>query len=637
MLKKLTGGSKKVEEESGGDVNDAGLLASFERQGFTPAKRLLELVANSIDAIYAVIANISNYPGKILFDIQKDYIKIIDNGIGMTNENSKKMWSVFRENNSSNKSRGVSGLGSKPALEGLSNRTEVKIFTRTADGEYRCIIIPWDKMYEQLTYTGMIKFRHMTYDEQHTFIAERSDKNNLMIHNSVVQGTTICIKRNSVLEDLIDDNFTDIMKSNLTNPLDRIDCIFGKENNIIEFCYKKYGKKDVDSLLLYDYFGQENNKYYTGVNTEYVEEYYKKGDNPRFIYTSSLDGKKYEINIHSRKGNVPQYKKKAELALSTSGWTLVGRYAVTTALLKCDSIFDEDNPIAISAAKRIDGYSKEFIGDTNNKEGWKYISKLKIVRNNQLIGYCDIPDKDEGSSRGTGRSMFDTLIQTEISFDPVSTHANIQDKTIGIQQNKNQFDGKAVPINLLRLVKHIRNIKADEVWEYFEYILEGNASTISDNNTVDDSCDETPVTPVTAPVAPNKLSIKKPKKTKVEPAKEHMTTISEKTDENNSVEYNTPIVSNPIIVNPTVQQNKSFITENYISTIISPSEEYVPTEGHLDIVSDLDSIISEETPVNTTPKNAVFASVLLEKIDPFNYYTKQQLLDIINSIEFPSI
>lgn len=623
MLKMLTGSKKGGNvEKKAGKFNQAGILASFERQGFTPAKRLLEIVANSIDAIYRVISTVPEYPARIMFEILKDTIKIIDNGSGMDESDAENMWDAFRENNSSYKSRGVSGLGSKPALEGLSCRTEVRIFTRKADGDFICIIIPWDKIYDQMLYTDMITIRTMTNDEQHTFINERTS--NSMVHKLSVQGTTICIKRNSMLEDLIDDNFTDIMKSNLMNPLDRIDCIFGKESKVIDFCYKKYGKKEPVSLLLYDYFGQDNTKYYTGVNIEYIDEYYKKDEQPRFIFTSSSDNKRYEINIHSRKGNVPQYKKKAELAASISGWTLVGRYSISTALLSCKTIFNEEDPSPITASKRIDEYSKDFIGDTSNKEGWKYISKLKIVRNNQLIGYCDIPDKDEGSSRGTARSMFDTLVQTEIAFDPVSTHDNIQDKTIGIQQNKNQFDGKAVPINLLRLVKHIRNIKADEIWDYFDYILEGNG-TISDNEDV-------VVTPIVSSKNTNKSSNKSKVTTNVNKKKPKvgaslMTSISE--ENNNSSSDSSTDTSNKIIETriPTIANSTTNdLTHTEIIAVVNATEP----------ISDIDSIISDETPVISTPKNAVFASVVLEKIDPFNYYTKQQLIDIINSIDFPN-
>ena len=624
MLKMLTG-SKKVGEKKAGKFNQAGILASFERQGFTPAKRLLEIIANSIDAIYRVISTVPQYPGRILFEILKDTIKIIDNGSGMDESDAENMWDAFRENNSSYKSRGVSGLGSKPALEGLSCRTEVRIFTRKLGGESICIIIPWDKIYEQMVYTDMITIRPMTSDEQHTFIKERADYD--MVHQEA-QGTTICIKRNGTLEDLIDDNFTDIMKSNLMNPLDRIDCIFGKESNVIDFCYKKIGKKEPVSLVLYNYFGQDNTKYYTGVNTEYIEEYYKKTEQPRFIYTNNSDNKRYEINIHSRKGNVPQYKKKAELASSTSGWTLVGRYAITTALLNSKSLFDEENPAPITASKRIDEYSSQFIGDTNNKEGWKYISKLKIVRNNQLIGYCDIPDKDEGSSRGTAKSMFDTLVQTEIAFDPVSTHDNIQDKTIGIQQNKNQFDGKSVPINLLRLVKHIRNIKAEQIWEYFEYILEGN-DTISVNSDVSGTNDTTPTTVST--ITTNSST----KKNKVQ-----VTATPSVTPVTSVVESVTPKSNKkkPKVGSASIMATMASIQENSDEDRKSSSDkdEILNTEN-LEPVSDIDSIISDETPIIPTPKNTVFASVILEKIDPFNYYTKQQLLDIINSIDFPSI
>jgi hypothetical protein len=38
---------------------------------------------------------------------------------------------------------------------------------------------------------------------------------------------------------------------------------------------------------------------------------------------------------------------------------------------------------------------------------------------------------------------------------------------MGIQENKNQFDGESLPANFTRLVKAFRMKKAEEIWEYF--------------------------------------------------------------------------------------------------------------------------------------------------------------------------
>ena len=98
-----------------GSLNETGIIKSFKRQGFNHSKCIMELVANSIDA----------GANSIEFRVDRNYIYIIDNGRGMTKENLRDMFDLFRENHLSEKSMGISGLGGKVATCILSKTTEV--------------------------------------------------------------------------------------------------------------------------------------------------------------------------------------------------------------------------------------------------------------------------------------------------------------------------------------------------------------------------------------------------------------------------------------------------------------------------------------------------------------------------------
>ena len=63
-----------------------------------------------------------------------------------------------------------------------------------------------------------------------------------------------------------------------------------------------------------------------------------------------------------------------------------------------------------------------------------------------------------GRARGNVKGMHNTFhTNCYLSYAPTSTSDNIQDITIGIQENKNQYNGDAIPLNLRRLVEEIRN------------------------------------------------------------------------------------------------------------------------------------------------------------------------------------
>jgi hypothetical protein len=92
------------------------------------------------------------------------------------------------------------------------------------------------------------------------------------------------------------------------------------------------------------------------------------------------------------------------------------------------------------------------------------MTHAKLVRNNQEIGLIP-PEVNIGSARGDGGQYLKIkLVQCEVSFNPVSTHNNLQDSVMNVQENKNQLDGDSLPKNFTRLVAAIKEEKANRIW-----------------------------------------------------------------------------------------------------------------------------------------------------------------------------
>ena len=146
-----------------GTINDAGILLALKRKGITTEKSLSELFANSIDAGC----------NGILYKISQSNIKLIDDGKGMNMEKIQNMFDIHKENHKNDKSLGVSGVGGKVSLLILSNDTSVVLYTKSVNGQYYKVEIPWDEMLQQVKYTGMIRRLPMSENEVVEFHKER--------------------------------------------------------------------------------------------------------------------------------------------------------------------------------------------------------------------------------------------------------------------------------------------------------------------------------------------------------------------------------------------------------------------------------------------------------------------------------
>ena len=248
------------ETEFCGNICEKGFLDNLFRKGFTPVKCISELHANSLDAITS----------HILYEVNRDIIKIKDFGKGMNKNDINNMFSMYRANHNNDKSLGVSGFGAKAALAILSKKQQVIIFTYKEGGEYLCVHVPWDKIFQTGKYTGMIETRKMTNIEIESFKNER-------VAYGKTTGTTICFIYNSDLEKAIKVNFdTEYLSSIL--PQDRLSINYGKFHNT-KVEYKHFENiSDVPIILSnYDYFKSANNDFYTGKRTDVIAVY-KKND-----------------------------------------------------------------------------------------------------------------------------------------------------------------------------------------------------------------------------------------------------------------------------------------------------------------------------------------------------------------------
>ena len=507
-----------------GTINERGYINGFERRGFTPSKCLSELVANVMDSMDKLQLNTS-YAKKCIFEVNRDTIKMIDNGFGMNEASLERMYDMHSENHRSEASRGVSGIGSKPSQFILSQKTEVRIYTRNQNGDYLCAVAPWDIINEEGVYTGKIRIQKQTAEEKLVFVQDRS--RNGMLCGGEAFGTTTEFRNNNLLFEVIESAFKH--GDTQMNPHDRIGIIFGRDD--VELLYKHHDELTPLRLKMYNYFGGQHSEYYDGGFTEsQIQQWYSQRLNKhRFIWNDGEDD--YEIKCVGR-GFAKEISIKDE---NLNGYSRVGTYTVRVGLRKDTHIYNLENPsfivkdngtvIPMTAdnSRYYSSYLKEHVGENE-----KYMTHAKLVRNNQEIGLIP-PEVSIGSARADGGQYLKIkLVQCEVSFNPVSTHNNLQDSVMNVQENKNQLDGDSLPKNFTRLVAAIKDEKANRIWAQLSATAHAAHRAAQ------------PVAPV-APVAPNPVP---------EPHSDSDTDSDTGSDSTSEVEPVVPVVPGPFFPRP---------------------------------------------------------------------------------------
>jgi hypothetical protein len=434
-----------------GDINERGYLNGMTRRGFTPAKGNLELAANTLDSHDAAALQGQR---TLLYNVQQHTVELIDDAGGMNEQDIRNAFSMHRENHTSDASRGVSGMGGKNSMCILSQKKNMRLYTRKRDNTFYRIEVPWTDIFSEGLYTGKVQLYPMDDTEKEAFIKQRYL--NGMCHGQNVHGTSIEFPSNDELVEVIEENFKPIAESEVKNPLDRMAIVFGRET--MKFAYRHHENPDVKVLEKYNYFSLPTTEYYRGISS-YTIEQWTKGEDHRYLLNID-EGVTYEINKVGR-----GFKKEPERTVdNTQQYQHVGNYTVQVGL-RSDSEYFTSTAVALPENTReIYGLDKKFLGD----DTFDYLAQYKLFRNNMLIGLIPSPDVAISSHRANSKADLEyRRVQVEVSFCPVSLQGNAMDRAMNIQENKNQFDGKSISLKFTRLLKWLRQVKANEIWTYF--------------------------------------------------------------------------------------------------------------------------------------------------------------------------
>jgi hypothetical protein len=450
-----------LRKKSMGSINQAGYLKSLYKKGFNRLKSILELLANCIDAKST----------EIKFIVEEINTYMIDNGNGMDEENFENMMDVQRENHSTETSLGVSGVGGKIATLYLGGEEEVIYYSHKQGGRYLKLTIPWKDIFEKQIYTDMTDCEDMNDDEKIKF--EEKTTNNT--------GTMIEFKSSNVLTNTLLENFkTKIIKydEDMRNLTDSAPIVFGRFSEL-KITYKNYeDAQDIKTMNKYDYFSGEKTDYYLGT-TEYIIEGWKNDKNRvRYIHTDA-EGNRWEILSRGRGWS----KKATKSTTNLTNYESFGKWDIYVGLRKDKSTFDPDHPGTLKQLKTKykcaqnhfhNEYDKKYlVGELDNPK-FAYINQWPLVRNGQEIGRIPCPGFAPSSARGSFETYVTYTTRVDIRYNPTSNQSNFQDKQMGIQENKNQFESGDIPLNFSRLVKHLRELKSDKILKYMKVTVTSN-------------------------------------------------------------------------------------------------------------------------------------------------------------------
>jgi len=449
-----------------GSINQAGYLKSLYKKGFNRLKSILELLANCIDAKST----------EIKFIVEEINTYMIDNGNGMDEENFENMMDVQRENHSTETSLGVSGVGGKIATLYLGGEEEVIYYSHKQGGRYLKLTIPWKDIVEKQIYTDMTDCEDMNDDEKIKF--EEKTTNNT--------GTMIEFKSSNVLTNTLLENFkTKIIKydEDMRNLTDSAPIVFGRFSEL-KITYKNYeDAQDIKTMNKYDYFSGEKTDYYLGT-TEYIIEGWKNNKNKvRYIHTDA-EGNRWEILSRGRGWSKSATKSTTNL----TNYESFGKWDIYVGLRKDKSTFDPDHPCTLKLLKtkykcaqnhfHNEYDKKNLVAELDNPK-FAYINQWPLVRNGQEIGRIPCPGFAPSSARGSFETYVTYTTRVDIRYNPTSNQSNFQDKQMGIQENKNQFESGDIPLNFSRLVKHLRELKSDKILKYMKVTVTSTSSSTS--------------------------------------------------------------------------------------------------------------------------------------------------------------
>ncbi len=406
--------------ETIGAIHEGGFIKSLEQKGYDTVSCIDELTANSVDAhanniIYSCVDyECDEYE-------HSKWIAISDDGDGLDRTDAANMFCMYNPKKR-NETIGNSGLGAKPALYLLSNKT-VSYTISLKNGEYITTIAMWNKMIEEQIYTDNVLLRDSSDTEIELF-------------KSIIKtsGTVLLFPYNTKIWKIIETQFK-----------------FDGPCEITKSLSFRYGHtRNTLNIMLIDDGEQINLRKYNPSNPKTerrrrIDIFRHKNDATNIRYINDKD---QEIQ---RKGG--GFSKTPEtISEDLDEYVLVNRLDVYTSL-------PHDPNYHRGAEKwcyrELDMY--KYNKEQDRKKAAQYPS---LVRNDYTIGQIKIDELDGGSSRGNAdsREYFD--YHMVVKFKQNDT--NSIDHIIGTQENKGQLQDN-IHISLKRLLHHMKKEEIKEI------------------------------------------------------------------------------------------------------------------------------------------------------------------------------
>lgn len=453
-----------------GSRDQKGYVRNLKRMGFTVTKSLSEILANSYDAK----ASFVHFQAEI--ENNRQYLMIIDDGIGMGVQDIRILLDAQRQNHLGEQSMGISGTGVKPSLLMISTDNAGKyhpsnIYTKKEGDKYICVEVPWNKIMETELWDGMSTVRPMTQEEIVWFCGKLSDCGSKTDH-----GTIIHCPMNSKTVDILEEQFRE--KHGNISINDWWPIVYGKINMDIRF--NKGDGTDTVHTHKYDYMSAEDFDYYVGKKERDITVYRDMKGNLQFGVLNEKTGKYYGYENTGK-------NTKTNFALLPDPDQIIGLLSYESGARINLEYFNPRDPkrIVREGNKRpIDCYlpgagtnlcpeNSKFFGQENFDSILGHLMKTKLYRNGQCVTMWKVGERIKGfrgysSGRGSGKGYCEIyLLQVVLSYRCESSQKNEMDFIMGIEQNKSQ-NQNSFDAALERLLNYLRDEHSNEIWKYFE-------------------------------------------------------------------------------------------------------------------------------------------------------------------------
>ena len=406
--------------ETIGAIHEGGFIKSLEQKGYDTVSCIDELTANSVDAhanniIYSCV------------DFECDeyeyskWIAISDDGDGLDRTDAENMFCMYNPKER-NETIGNSGLGAKPSLYLLSNKT-VSYTISLKNDEYITTIAMWNKMIEEKRYTG------------NTLLRDSNDAE-IELFKSIIKtsGTVLLFPYNTKIWKTIETQFKFDRPCEITKSLsfryghtpDTLNIILIDDEQINLRKYNPSNPK-TETKRRIDIFAHEND----ATDIRYISDRSEEIQ-PKAGGFSKTIAKVYPEDLDN--------------------YVLINRLYVYTSLP-----YDPNYRRGTEKwyYRELDMYESN--KEQDRKKAAQYPS---LVRNDYTIGQIKIEEIDGGSSRGNAgsREYFDFHMVVKFK----QNHRNSIDHIIGTQENKGQLQDN-IHISLKRLLHHIKKEEIKEI------------------------------------------------------------------------------------------------------------------------------------------------------------------------------